>query len=272
MRPRRSARIATHVVLVTATLLFLAPILYALVKSTQDLGTALSTSLVPGGEFLDNASTVWQRYGLGQMMGNTLLVTASVTLGKTALSLAAATAFVYFRFPLQGVLFAIVLFTLMMPTEVLIRALWDLASDLRLLNSYAGLILPFMASATGTFLFRQHFLRIPRDLVDAAQVDGVGPWRFLRSFLVPLSWNIIGASAVIDVIYVWNMYLWPRYAITDPELMMVQVGLVRLLNVVDVNHWGVIMAGAVLTMIPPLLIFMALQERFTRGFALSADK
>lgn len=272
MRPRRSALVATHVVLVVATFLFVAPIIWALAKSTQDLGTSVSTSLALGDQFVTNAWAALDRFGLGQMMGNTVLVTAAVTLGKTVLSLFAATAFVYFRFPFQGIAFALVLFTLMMPTEALIRALFDLVGDLGMLNSYEGLILPFLASATGTFLFRQHFLRIPRDLVEAAQVDGVGPFRFLRSFLVPLSWNIIGASAVIDVVYMWNMYLWPRWAATDPDVMMVQVGLVRLLSEQQVNHWGIIMAGAVITMIPPLIIFMLLQERFTRGFALSGDK
>ena len=270
MRPRTTTLIATHAILATVTFLFMAPILYAAVKATQSLGAALSTSLIPGTELFSNVTTVWERYGLGRMMANTIFVTAMVTLGKTVLSLAAATAFVYFKFRMQGLWFALVLFTLMMPTEVLIRALYDLAGSLALLNSYPGLILPFIASATGTFLFRQHFLRIPRDLIEAAQVDGVRPLRFLRSFLVPLSWNIIGASAVIDVIYVWNMYLWPRWS--EPDLMMVQVGLVRLLNVVDGNHWGVIMAGAVITMIPPLIIFMLLQERFTRGFAMSVGK
>ncbi len=272
MRPKRSALIATHVILATATFLFLAPILYALIKSTQTLGASTSTSLAIGDQFFSNAFAAMDRFNLGRMMANTVFVTAMVTLGKTVLSLGAATAFVYFRFRLQGVAFALVLFTLMMPTEALIRALYDLVGGFGMLNSYEGLILPFMASATGTFLFRQHFLRIPRDLVEASQVDGVGPFRFLGTFLVPLSWNIIGASAVIDVVYMWNMYLWPRWAVTDPDVMMVQVGLVRLLSEQQVNHYGIIMAGAVITMIPPLIIFMLLQERFTRGFALSGDK
>jgi len=272
MRPRRSTIVATHVILAVATFLFLAPILYALVKSTQDPGASTSTSLAIGDQFTINARFALDRFGLGRMMANTVFVTAMVTLGKTALALAAATAFVYFRFPMQGIAFALVLFTLMMPTEALIRALYDMVGNFGMLNSYEGLILPFMASATGTFLFRQHFLRMPRDFVEAAQVDGVGPFRFLGSFLIPLSWNIIGASAVIDVVYMWNMYLWPRWAVTDPDVMMVQVGLVRLLSEQQVNHYGIIMAGAVITMIPPLLVFLLLQERFTRGFALSGDK
>ena len=272
MRPRRSTVIATHVVLATVTFLFLVPVLYAFIKATQNLGQASSSSLVPGSDLVTNISTAWGRYGIGRMMSNTVFVTAMVTLGKTVLSLMAATAFVYFKFRMQSAWFALVLFTLMMPTEVLIRALYDLSGTLAMLNSYEGLILPFIASATGTFLFRQHFLRIPRDLIEAAQIDGVQPFKFLRSFLVPLSWNIIGASAVIDIIYVWNMYLWPRWAVTEPDLMMVQVGLVRLMNVADTNHWGMVMAAAVISMIPPLIVFMLLQERFTRGFALSADK
>jgi ABC-type glycerol-3-phosphate transport system permease component len=167
---------------------------------------------------------------------------------------------------------ALVLFTLMMPTEVLIVALFDVVEWMGLFGTLPALILPFMASATSTFLFRQHFLRIPRDLVEAAQVDGAGPLRFLRSILVPLSWNAIAALAVVDVIYVWNMYLWPRINAVGPDSTMVQVGLVNLLTDQDVNHYGVVMAGAVVSMLPVLIIFLLLQERFTRGFALGAER
>jgi sn-glycerol 3-phosphate transport system permease protein len=272
MRPRRTTAIATHITLTVITFLFLVPVLYAAIKATQDRGQALSTSLMPGNDLLVNLEAVWSTFGLGTAMWNTILVTAAVTLGKTVLSFLAAAAFVYFRFPLQGPAFVLVLFTLMMPTEILIIALFDLVNVLGIFNSLQGVIWPFLASATGTFLFRQHFLRIPRDIVEACQVDGAGPLRFIRSVLVPLSWNTIGALAVIDVVYVWNMYLWPFINLQEPSNQMMQVRLVAMLTEGDTNHYGIIMAGAVLTMIPVLIIFMLLQERFTRGFALSGDK
>jgi sn-glycerol 3-phosphate transport system permease protein len=272
VRPKPLTRVATHAALVTITFLFVGPVLYAFIKATQDHSTALSSSLAIGGDLFTNIEIVWDRFRLREYMGNTIIVTAVVTLAKTTLSLLAAMAFVYFRFPLQGVAFVVVLFTLMMPTEVLIVALFDVVEWMGLFGTLPALILPFMASATSTFLFRQHFLRIPRDLVEAAQVDGAGPLRFLRSILVPLSWNAIAALAVVDVIYVWNMYLWPRINAVGPDSTMVQVGLVNLLTDQDVNHYGVVMAGAVVSMLPVLIIFLLLQERFTRGFALGAER
>lgn len=272
MRPRLRVRVAVHLCLILLVGIIFTPILFVVVKATQSLTEAASPSLVPGGDLWTNVSDVVSRFGLGRQMANTLLLVVLITVSKTALSFMAATAFAFHRIPLSGPLFLIVLFTLLLPTEVLIIALYDLVVDLGLFDTYAGLVVPFMASATGTLLFRQHFLRISRDLVDAAKVDGVGVGGFIRSVLVPLSWNIIAALGVVEFVYVWNGYLWPLLVIEGSDRQVVQVGLSRLASQVDVSHQGVLMAGVLVAMIPPLLVFMALQESFIRGFQFSGDK
>jgi sn-glycerol 3-phosphate transport system permease protein len=160
----------------------------------------------------------------------------------------------------------------MMPTEIMIIALFNLVSDLGWGNSYAALTVPFLASATGVFLFRQHFSSIPPDMVDAARVDGAGPVRFLWNILTPMSLNVIGAMALIQFIYMWNMYIWPLIIIRENDRQVVQVGLRSMTNVQDTTNWGVVMAGAILAMLPPLIIFIGLHEQFTRGFALGQEK
>jgi len=172
--------------------------------------------------------------------------------------------------------FLFILFTLMMPTEIMIVALFNEVSDMAkavgLENSYAVLTVPFLASATGVFLFRQHFSSIPGDMADAARVDGAGPLRFLWSILVPISWNTIAALALIQFIYMWNQYIWPLVIIRENEKQLIQVGLRSLTNQQDTTNWGLVMAAAILAMVPPMLIFLLLQEQFTKGFALGQEK
>lgn len=272
MRPRTSVRMVSHICLVLLVVVMLTPVIFAFVKATQGLTASLSPSLAPGGDLFANISTVFSRFGLGRLMANTLLVVIIITAGKTVLSFLAASAFVYHRFPLQGPLFMAVLFTLMMPTEILIISLYDLMVDFRLFDTYAALIVPFLASATGTLLFRQHFLRISGSLVEAARLDGAGVMRFIRSVLVPLSRNVVAALAVVEFVYVWNAYLWPLLVIQDNSRQVVQVGLSNLATQQDVSHYGVIMAGVVVAMLPPIGVFLLLQEAFVRGFSLSTDR
>ena len=287
-----------HLLLVLACLLVTAPIVFALVKATQTRAQVLSPSLVPGTMLFENVRDAWTGGNLGIYMRNSLVVAAAVTFGKTLLSLMAATALVFFNFPFKRFLFGVVLLTLLTPLEVLVLPLFDLVSQQppeswRALwewvqnpanvileptfgfgwaNTYWAIIMPFLASATGVFLFHQHFRSIPRSLADAAKIDGAGPVRFLRSVLVPMSWNTIGALAVIQFVYVWDQYLWPRIIIRRDETQVVQVGLSALLNSSDRTEWGQVMAAALITIIPPLIVFGLLQEQFMRGFALSAEK
>ncbi len=273
---RRKVRneILTHIALIVVCFLVLVPVLFAVSKSTQTRAQVFHYPpiLGPGTALLDNYRTAWYSFELGMFMKNSFIVALAVTFAKTILSLLAGLALVYFDYPLQDGVFYFILFTLMMPTEILIVALFNLVSDLGWSNSYLALIVPFMASATGVFLFRQHFASIPGELADAARVDGAGPLRFLWSILVPMSWNAIGALALIQFIYVWNQYLWPLVIIRENERQVIQVGLRGMTAVQDTTNWGVVMAGAVLAMLPPLIVFIFLHQQLMRGFALGQEK
>jgi sn-glycerol 3-phosphate transport system permease protein len=270
---RRRNDVLTHLILSLAVLVVASPLIFALIKATQTGAQVVGPSLVPGIHFLENARAAWRGAGLGQYMLNSAVVSVCVTLGKTVLSLLAALAFVYFKFPLKGLLFALVLFALMLPTELLVVALFDLVSGgLHWTNSYAAIIVPFLASATGVLLFRQHFMSIPSSLSDAARIDGAGPLTFLTRVLVPMSWNTIGALAVIQFVSAWDQYLWPLIIMQSDSRQVIQVGLGKLIDVEGQSSWGAVMAGAILAIIPPVLVFSILQEQFSKGFALGQDK
>jgi len=289
----------THLLLALACLFVMAPVLFAAIKATQSNAAVLTPSLLPGRELLTNVEAVWVKAQLGMFIRNSLFIAFVVTLGKTVTALLAGLALVYFDFRGKSVVFILILLTLMLPTEVLIVPLFDLIAQrppaswaafwawfqnpatvlLKPLphgfgwsNSFLALTIPFLASATGIFLFRQHFMSIPRELADAARMDGAGPLRFLTRILVPMSANTIGALAVIQFVYVWDQYLWPRVIIRREELQVVQVGLNLIIGTGEGVQWGYVMAGALLTILPPLLVFMLLQEQFMRGFALSQSK
>jgi len=263
-----------HLLLILASLLVAFPLLVAFIFSTQ---TPAEIFRYPpkfwiGSALWDNYVRVWTEFKLGLYMKNSAIVAVAVTVGKTAISFLAALALVYFRMPLKGAVFWFILLTLMMPTEIMIVALFELVSGIGWANSYAALIVPFLASATGTFLFRQQFRQIPRSLVDAALIDGVGPLRFAWSVLLPMSMNTVSAMAVIEFVYMWNQYLWPLVVIREGERQVVQVGLRMLTSGQDATNWGLVMAGAVVALLPPLVVFLLLQEQLGRGFALSEEK
>ena len=294
MRTQRRAWLI-HLILIVGCAVVAFPILFALVKATQSRAVVLSPSLLPGDELWTNLRNVWLNANLWMFMRNSLIVAVAVTVGKTILSLFAGMALVYFRFPFKRFVFGFILLTLMMPVEVLIVPLFDLISlrppegwaqiwdwvsnpfepieyGLGWANTYWAIIVPFLASATGVFLFRQHFMSIPRSLADASRIDGATPWQFLSRILIPMSWNTIGALAVIQFVYVWDQYLWPRIIIRREEKQVVQVGLNLIIGTGEGVQWGYVMAGAIVTLLPPLIIFALLQEQFMRGFALSESK
>jgi sn-glycerol 3-phosphate transport system permease protein len=267
--------VLVHLGLIVACLIVGFPMVFALIKSSQSIGQIFSypPNFIPGNQIVQNYAEAWTTSKLAQLMTNTLFVAVAVMLGKTLFSLLAGMAFVYFRFPLRGALFVFVLLTLMMPTDILIVALFRMMFYIGWSNTFQALVVPFLASATGTFLFRQHFSNIPSELADAAQIDGAGPVRFLFTVLVPMSWNVIGALAMIQFIYVWNQYLWPLLIINDNRRQLVQVALKGIVvSATDLGNWGVALAAAVIASIPPLIIFLLLQESFLRGFALTRDK
>ena len=262
-----------HIVLWISCIVLGAPLLYAIALSTQSRLEANGARIAPGTGFSENLEIVFEERNLHEYMINSTIMTVAVTIGKTILSLLAGLAFVYFRFPGKWLVFGFVLITLMMPTEVLIIALFRFANQLNWDNTFWALIVPFLASATGSFLFRQHFANIPAELSEAAQLDGANPLQFLFRVLVPMSWNTIGALAVVQAVYSWNMYLWPNMIISDRARDVVQVGIGTLRAGEGGGiQYGPLMLGAVVASIPPLLVFVLLQKQFMSGFTLTRDK
>jgi sn-glycerol 3-phosphate transport system permease protein len=189
-----------------------------------------------------------------------------IALGKIAISLLSAFALVYFRFPLRGLCFWLIFITLMVPVEVRIYPSYKVVSDLHMLNTYAGLTVPLIASATATFLFRQFFLTVPDELVEAARIDGAGPMRFFKDVLVPLSATSVAALFVIQFIYGWNQYLWPLLVTTDESMYPIVMGIKRMFGGGDAaNEWNVVMATAILAMIPPAMVVLLMQKWFVKG-------
>ena len=226
----------------------------------------------PGTRFWSNLEAVIVDRNLLSFMANSTVLAIFVTIGKTILSLLAGLAFVYFRFPGKWLVFGFVLLTLLMPTEMLIIALFRQVSNMGWGDTFWAISVPFLASATGSFLFRQHFANLPTELSEAAQMDGANPLQFLFRILLPLSWNTIGALAVIQFIYMWNQYLWPLLIIKNERMQVVQVGLGTLRNVEGAITYGPLMMGAVIATIPPIIIFILLQKQFMSGFAITRDK
>ena len=261
-----------HLILIIACLFIGIPLFYAVIVSTQTNAEVFRYRFLPGTGFEQNWDVVFRQRNLQDYMFNSILMTIGITVGKTITALLAGLAFVYFRFPGKWIIFGFVLITLMMPTEVLIIALFRYVNKLDWANSFKALIVPFLASATGAFLFRQHFSNIPAELQEAAQLDGANPIQFLYRVLIPMSWNAIGALAVVQSIYAWNMYIWPNLIITDPDMEVIQVGIGTLRAGESALQYGPLMLGAIFASIPPVVIFILLQKQFMSGFALSRDK
>ncbi len=261
-----------HVILWIACFLLGIPLFYAVIVATQTNAEVFRYQFTPGSGLSYNWNVVFHQRSLQDYMLNSLIMTAGITVGKTVFSLLAGLAFVYFRFPGKWLVFGFVLITLMMPTEVLIIALFRFINKLNWDNTYMALIVPFLASATGAFLFRQHFASIPAELSEAAQLDGANPLQFLIRVLIPISWNTIGALAVVQSIYAWNMYIWPNMIITDPKMNVVQVGIGTLRAGEAALQYGPLMLGAVFASLPPVIIFILLQKQFMSGFTLTREK
>ena len=231
-----------------------------------------SLTLIPGRHLVENylrALTVGPRdvgATVGTMMLNSLVMALGITLGKIAISLTAAYAIVYFRFRFRMVFFWMIFITLMLPVEVRILPTYKVAADLKLLDSYSGLILPLIASATATFLFRQFFMTVPDELCEALRIDGGGPIRFFFDILLPMSRTSIAALFVILFIYGWNQYLWPLLITSDEGYYTLLIGIKRMLDVGEGQaEWQIIMASTMLAMIPPVLVVIFMQKQFVRG-------
>jgi sn-glycerol 3-phosphate transport system permease protein len=267
--------IFAHVVLICGVALIAFPVWVTFVASTHDTDTMLRSPipLLPGAHIIDNYRIVLtegfaqaSRTPLWKVLFNSLVMALGVCVGKIAISIIAAYAIVYFRFPFRMTAFWLIFMTLMLPVEVRIVPTYKVVADFNMLNSYSGLIIPLIASATATFLFRQFFLSVPEELTEAARVDGAGPMRFFRDILLPMSRTSIAALFVIQFIYGWNQYLWPLLITTKEEFYTVVMTLSRQANVSDgVPQWNLIMTVGMLAMLPPVLVVIFMQRQFVRG-------
>ena len=268
--------ILAHVVMILGVLIVAFPLYLAFVASTHTPQAIVQAPmpLLPGSNFWDTysaalfgrESAAGSRAPVIRMMWVSLVSALVITFGKIAISLLSAFAVVYFRFPFKNLCFWAIFITLMLPVEVRIGPTYQVVSDLGMLNSYAGLTVPLIASATATFLFRQFFLTVPDELVEAARMDGAGPLRFFKDVLLPLSKTSIAALFVIQFIYGWNQYLWPLLATTSEDMYPVVIGIKRMIAGGDSqNEWNVVMATALLAMLPPALVVVLMQKWFIKG-------
>ncbi len=265
----------SHAVLILGVAIVAFPLYLALIASTHTADAIVQSPmpLLPGTHMWENYQAAL--FGSGKLGSNTnvvrmmwvsFVVAMVITVGKIAISLLSAFAIVYFRFPFKMLTFWAIFLTLMLPVEVRILPTYKVVADLGLLNSYGGLTLPLIASATATFLFRQFFLTVPDELVEAARIDGAGPMRFFIDVLVPLSRTSIAALFVIQFIYGWNQYLWPLLMTTSEDMYPVVIGIKRMLAGGEAAvDWNIVMATAIIAMLPPTLVVMLMQKWFVKG-------
>ncbi|MCW5654628.1 sn-glycerol-3-phosphate ABC transporter permease UgpE [Hydrogenophaga sp.] len=267
----------SHLILLLGVLVVAFPVYITFVGSTQSaeqVATSNPLSLLPGSHFFESYRLAL--FGGKTTGGSTIAPVAPmlwvsfvsamvIAIGKIIISLLSAFAIVYFRFPARGLVFWMIFVTLMLPVEVRIGPTYEVVSDLGMLNSYAGLTIPLIASATATFLFRQFFLTVPDELVEAARMDGAGPMRFFWDVLLPLSRTSIAALFVIQFIYGWNQYLWPLLVTTSEDMYPVVLGIKRAIFGEVYVEWNVVMATAILAMLPPAVVVLLMQKWFVKG-------
>ncbi len=272
---RPVANLTGHLMLVLGIVIVAFPIYYTFVASTMTSAEILRPpiSLLPGGHFAENYGEALNGgvervvgVSLERMLWNTFVVAVVIAAGKIAISFLSAFAIVFFRFPLRMVFFWMIFVTLMLPVEVRILPTYKVIVDLGMIDTYAGLTLPLMASATATFLFRQFFLTVPGELLEAARIDNAGPFRFMRDILLPLSKTNIAALFVILFIYGWTQYLWPLLVTNDAKMSTIIIGLRKMVDFADAaTPWNFVMVTAILAIIPPILVVVLMQRWFVKG-------
>ncbi|MCX5917390.1 MAG: sn-glycerol-3-phosphate ABC transporter permease UgpE [Deltaproteobacteria bacterium] len=261
-------KVGIHLFLIIAVLLICFPLYYAFVLSTQTMEEVMVTpqKLLPSSHLLDNYIKIWNRINMGQLLFNSAVLALATSLGKIAISILSAFAIVYFNFRGKQIVFWMIFLTLMLPVPVRIISTYQVISELGWVDTYMGLIIPLIASATATFLFRQFYLTIPDELVDAAKIDGSGPLRFLWSVLLPNSGPSIAALFVVMFIYGWNQYLWPLMATNSEKMKVVVVGIASTIPTgTQPPEWNLVMAVAMMALIPPVLVVLFMQRWFMHG-------
>ncbi|KVL73026.1 sn-glycerol-3-phosphate ABC transporter permease UgpE [Burkholderia ubonensis] len=271
---RKGFDLFCHAVLIAGVALLVFPVYVAFCAATMSAQEVFTVplSLVPSTHLIENVAYIW-RHGsggttapFGLLLANSFAMALGIAVGKIAVSILSAYAIVYFRFPFRNTAFWLIFVTLMLPVEVRIFPTVQVVSTLHMTNSYAGLTLPLIASATATFLFRQFFMTLPDELMDAARIDGAGPLRFFWDVVLPLSKTSIAALFVITFIYGWNQYLWPILITTEASLSTSVVGIKTMIASGDTaTEWHYVMAATLLAMIPPLVVVLAMQRWFVRG-------
>jgi sn-glycerol 3-phosphate transport system permease protein len=270
-----SRAIVPHTILLIGIAIIAFPVYLCLVGSThpQDVIANGRMPITPGPLFFETyykalfiGTSGTTRQPVWQMLVNSAVMASVIAVGKIVISILSAYAVVYFKFPFRRTAFWLIFMTLMLPVEVRIYPTYKIAADLRLLDTYAGLTIPLIASATATLFFRQFFLTIPDELIEASKLDGAGPWRFFKDTLLPLSVTNIAALFVILFIYGWNQYLWPLLITTRDDMQTVVIGIKKMIVTADaLTEWNVVMATAMLAMLPPVLVVVLMQRWFVKG-------
>jgi sn-glycerol 3-phosphate transport system permease protein len=271
---RRGLDIFSHIMLMAGIVVILFPLYVAFVAATLDNKAVFNTpmTLLPGGHLWENLSLIWhQGVGgntapFGVLLLNSFVMARGITVGKISVSMLSAFAIVWFRFPLRNLCFWMIFITLMLPVEVRIFPTVEVIANLKMLDSYTGLTLPLMASATATFLFRQFFMTLPDELLEAARIDGASPLRFFRDIVLPLSRTNLAALFVITFIYGWNQYLWPILITSKADMGTAVAGIKSMISTGDgTTQWNQVMAAMLLTLAPPLVVVLVMQRAFVRG-------
>ncbi|MBB3020277.1 sn-glycerol 3-phosphate transport system permease protein [Microvirga lupini] len=271
---RPFAQFMAYLTLVIGVLIVAFPVYLAIMASTFDTATIINGNmpLIPGDQAGENYSRALfyggklAREPVAMMMANSMIMALGIAFGKILISILSAFAVVYFQFPFRKTAFWVIFITLMLPVEVRIYPTYKIVADLGLLDTYTGLIMPLIASATGTLLFRQFFMTIPDELLEASKIDGAGAFRFFKDTLLPLSVTTIAALFVIQFIYGWNQYLWPLLITTQSSMQTIVIGIKKMITTTDaLTEWQIAMTTAVLAMVPPVLVVIFMQRLFVKG-------
>ena len=272
---RAPARMLAHFWMILGVIVVAFPVYYVAIASTHSTVTILRPPLplLPGSEAVANYHDAFTGgisqiggVSLWRLLANSTIIAMGIALGKIGISMASAYAIVFFRFPLRMACFWLIFITLMLPVEVRIQPTYKVMVDLGLIDTYPGLILPLIASATATLLFRQFFMTIPDELLEAARVDGAGPWRFFKDILWPLSLTNVAAIFVIQFIYGWTQYLWPLLVTNSNEMNTIVIALKKMISFADAaTPWNLVMVTSVLAILPPILVVVLMQRWFVRG-------
>ena len=272
---RRFGDFIPHLILLTGVAIVAFPVYLCFVGSTHPQSVIANGQMppTPGSLFFETyyktlfiGTSGTTREPVSQMLLNSLIMATVIAVGKIAISIISSYAVVYFKFPFRMAAFWLIFMTLMLPVEVRIYPTYKIAADLHLLDSYTGLTVPLIASATATLFFRQFFMTIPDELIEASKLDGAGPFRFFKDTVLPLSKTNIAALFVILFIYGWNQYLWPLLITTRDDMQTIVIGIKKMIVTADaLTEWNVVMATAMLAMLPPVAVVILMQRLFVRG-------